>query len=165
MSEEQNGSDSQQTLEELQAELERTKAALKKANGESADRRKRLEEYESRDQSEAETIKKITEERDGAIAALRTERIKNAVFGKASELGFEHPGDAFALVDLASVEVAEDGKVSGFEKSLEALAKSGRLKMKKSGDNLGNKTTPTRSGTPSTTNTNTQAPQPVRKRL
>lgn len=61
---------------------------------------------------------------------LQGERMRNAIVAKASELGFEVPGDAYALIDLAEVKVGEDGKVSGFEKALEELAKSGRLKMR-----------------------------------
>lgn len=124
-----------QTVEEIQAELDRTRDALKKANASDAARRKKLEEIEAAELTESEKLKKeLADEREmrqKLEAANKQDRIRTAVLLKATELGFEHPQDAVALADLSKVEIAEDGKVSGFENSLEALLKSGRLAVKK----------------------------------
>lgn len=131
-------------VDEIKAELERVRKALKDANKEAADRRKKLEAFEAAEKEKAD--KELTEsqrlqkELEAARAEkaemenrLKTTTIKNAVLAKAGELNFDHPADALALIDLSSVEISEDGKVIGFEKALEDLAKSGRLKMKGNG--------------------------------
>lgn len=129
---ETGGVDTPKTVEELQAELEKVQAALKKANGEAAERRKKLEAIES-DGTETEKLQKLLAEertaREKTEGDLKSFKIRMAVLAKAAELQFEHPEDALALTDISSVEIAED-KVTGFEKSLEALAKSKRLPMK-----------------------------------
>lgn len=61
---------------------------------------------------------------------LKAERIKAAVVAKATELNFAFPADTIALLDLSAVEVDDSGKVTGFEKALDDLVKSGRLPMK-----------------------------------
>ena len=142
--------DKELTPEELKAELEGARAQLKKVNAESAERRKLLEQYEAEKAkleqqglSEAEKLKAelaaIKAEHDAIQAALREQQIKSAVMAEAAKLGFANPDDAVRLVDLASVEIDDNGKVSGFEKSLKALVESNRLPMKdqKRSDGLG----------------------------
>lgn len=131
----------QQTADELKAELERTRLALKNANKEAADRRKKLEAFEAAEKekadkelSESQRLQKRLDEIEAQRAELenklRLTTIHNAALAKAAELGFENTSDALALTDLSAVEITEDGKATGFEKQLEALAKSGRLQMK-----------------------------------
>jgi len=125
---------------ELQAELERARIALKEVNSESAGRRKRLEELEKAETerqqanlSEVEKLKsqlaEITATSEALSGELQVMRIRSAVMSKARELGFGNAEDAYALADLSKVEITDDGKVTGFEKSLETLAESGRLPM------------------------------------
>ena len=147
----------EKTAEELKAELGEVRDALKKANAESKDRRLQLEKHdaekkalEDKNLSESEKllaqVKANKAETDGLKADLKAERVRTAIIGKAIELGFASPEDAMSLTNLADVEV-KDGKVTGFEKSLTALAESGRLTMKddKRSDGLG---TPTGRGKP-----------------
>ena len=128
------------TPEELQKELDEVRDALKKANAESKDRRLQLEKHEAEKEalkqkglSDSEKllaqVKANKAETDGLKADLKAERVRTAIIGKAIELGFASPEDAMSLTNLADVEV-KDGKVSGFEKSLKALAESKRLAMK-----------------------------------
>lgn len=136
------------TRDELQAELDRVRDVLKKVNAESAGRRKKLEQLDA-EQAAREKADLTQEERfKGEIETLqaahntladqlKAERIRSAVIAKAQELGFATPGDAYALLDLSEVETSKDGKVTGFEKSLETLAESGRLSMQKVGDGIG----------------------------
>jgi hypothetical protein len=120
---------------DLQADVESLKAALKKANSESAARRKKLEAYEEAERqrqeaelSETEKLNKklaeVTAERDGFVEQMRTNSIRHAVEMTAATMQFHDPADAYALADLADVDVADDGKVSGVENALKALAKS-----------------------------------------
>lgn len=160
--------DKKLTPEELQKELDDVRDALKKANAESAGRRKELEkiatEKAEKDKaalSEAEKfqveIKAVSEAHKALKAELNAERVRTAIITKATELGFASPEDAMSLIDLSKVEV-KDGKVSGFDKSLKALAESNRLAMKddKRSDRLG---TPTGKGKPASGKTEQEAPK------
>ena len=125
------------TIEEVQAEwkktqedLEKTQANLKAANAESAGRRKRIDELEALASGHVTALDSIKSERDHAVGELKTHRIRSAVLLAAANLGFEHPEDAFALIDTGAVEITESGEVKGFEDKLTELAKSGRLPVK-----------------------------------
>jgi len=150
-------SDDKKTPEELQKELDAVQARLKEVNAESKDRRLQLEKHEAekkaledKNLSDSEKllaqVKAVETQHAVLKAELSAERIRTAIIGKATELGFASPEDALSLTNLANVEV-KDGKVSGFEKSLQALADSGRLAMsdQKRSDGLG---TPTGRGKP-----------------
>ena len=129
-----NGDGGQTAAAELAAELERVKAALKTANSESASRRKRLEELEAAEAdraaaqlSEVEKAKKLAADAEAKAQAaerLRTAMVRNAVVVAASKLNFYDPEDAFRLADLGDAQVGEDGKVTGVEDALKALAKA-----------------------------------------
>ena len=130
---------SEMTQEELVKEVEGAREQLKKVNSESAGRRKKLETLEkektdlAKEQlSESEKLqaemKTLKTDHQALQASLNAERVRTAVLAKATELGFATPGDAYSLIDLSQVETT-DGKVFGFDESLEALAKSGRLTM------------------------------------
>jgi len=131
---EQQASGEGVTLDQLQAELEETRKALSKANRESAQRRKKLEEFESKEQERAEAELSEMEKLQKQIDLLNAEKeqaqkhaqeilIKSAVISQAAALNFNDPEDAFALVDKSQFEV-EDGKVAGVEEALKELAKS-----------------------------------------
>lgn len=147
------------TPEELVKEVEDGREQLKKINSESATRRRKLEalekekaENEKKDLSESEKLqvemKTLKSDYLALQGSLNTEKVRTAILAKATELGFVTPGDAYSLIDVSKVEIT-DGKVSGFEESLTALSKSGRLTMTdedhKQSDGLG---TPLRSKTP-----------------
>ena len=123
------------TLEEMQAELERTRLALKTANGESAARRKKLDEFEAREKkskeaelSEQERLKAQLAEMQTAHEQARQEmatmRLRSAVEREAIKLGFKNPEDAYLLADMTGVEMDENGKVTGVESVLKELAKT-----------------------------------------
>ena len=141
--------DKELTPEELKAELGEVREALKRVNAESAGRRKELEKIAAAEEerkkellSETEKfqveIKAVSEAHKALKAELSAERVRTAIIAEAMKLGFASPEDAMSLTNLAEITVT-DGKVSGFEKSLKALADSGRLAMKddKRSDGLG----------------------------
>lgn len=145
----------EETTPDLQAELLKAKEALESAqkrigelNKESASRRKRLEELEKAQEEEkraqmTEAEKALADAQKWQAQAADQEkkyteleerfnqfRIGLALEREANRLGFAHPEDAIALVAIQDLTIGEDGKVTGFEKRLEELAKSGRLPMR-----------------------------------
>jgi len=129
------GDAGQPTAEQLAAELASLRAALKAANAESATRRKRLEELESAEEerkaaqlSEVEKARKAQADAEARARAteerLRTAAIRNAVVLAASKANFYDPEDAFRLADLAAVQVADDGAVTGVDGALKELVKA-----------------------------------------
>lgn len=160
------------TPEELITELEGARGQLKKVNAESADRRKRLEAFETekreladKNLSESEKlqaeVKAIKDDHQALQDQLHAERVRTAVLSEATKLGFANPEDAFSLTDLAQIEIV-DGKVSGFKKSLEALAKSGRLVMAKETNRSDGLGTPPGRGKPTTSGATEQAVPKIR---
>ena len=159
--------DKELTPEELQAELDKVRDALKRANAESADRRKKLGDIEAWKAAQDKATLSETEKLQSEIKAgkdahealaseLKAERIRIAIITEATAAGFANPEHAFALVDKSEVEIT-DGTVSGFEKSLRALVESGALAMKdqKRSDGLG---TPLGKGKPATGADQQEAP-------
>lgn len=130
-----NGENGQPTAEQLAAELASLRAALKAANAESMTRRKKLDELEAAEEerkaaqlSEVEKAKKAQADAEARARAteerLRTAAIRNAVVLAASKANFYDPEDAFRLADLATVQVADDGAVTGVDDAIKALAKA-----------------------------------------
>ena len=130
-----NGENGQPTAEQLAAELASLRAALKAANAESMTRRKKLDELEAAEEerkaaqlSEVEKAKKAQADAEAKARAteerLRTAAIRNAVVLAASKANFYDPEDAFRLADLAEVQVADDGTVTGVDNALKALTKA-----------------------------------------
>ena len=141
-----------ETPEELKAELEETRKALKSANRESATRRKKLEELEGKEKerqdaelSEMEKLQKQIDElnagKEKAEKEARSIQIKAAVISEASILNFNDPKDAFALVDRSQFEIDGDN-VAGVKEALQELAKNKPYMIKKAKTVSGNVTNP-----------------------
>ncbi len=122
--------------EQLQAELERTRAALKTANKEAAERRKKLEEIESteakRKESELTEVQRAAKRAEEAEASLkqtkdryRQNAIRNEIKLYAQNAGFVDTQDAIALADMSGVDFDEaNDKVIGAKEAIDALAKA-----------------------------------------
>lgn len=122
--------------EQLQAELERTRAALKTANKEAADRRKKLEEIESTEAkrkeselSEVQRAAKRAEEAENSLKQVkdryRTNAMRNAIRLAAQNAGFVDTDDAVLLADMSGVDFDETSdKVTGAKEAIDALAKT-----------------------------------------
>lgn len=132
---EDDGNGGEMTPEQLQAELERVRVALKKANDESAGRRKKLEEIEAAEEarktaelSEAQQAAARAEKAEAELKALAERHERNAIQAavrlEAVTLGFVDPADAVALADLSSVTLGDDDQVIGADKAVQALAKA-----------------------------------------
>jgi len=144
----------------LKAELEKTRAALKAANAESAARRKKLETYERSESRSKSGVDEAFDEElarlKGELAAARTEAeqaqatarataIRHAVETAAAALHFQDPADALTLADLTAVQVDDKGAVSGAAEAVKALADKRPYLLKLAGDALG---TPRRTPAP-----------------
>lgn len=138
-----NGSQSNQasggndgmSLEQALAELEKTRKALKEVNGESAGRRKRLEELEAAEQArqqaamsdaekaavEAKRLQGDLAQRDAALAALREQAVRYEVMLAAQGMGIVDLDAAVLLMDRGSLEFDESGKPTNVEPVLKKL--------------------------------------------
>jgi len=134
--EQQNSEGGAMSPEQLQAELERTRAALKTANKEAAERRKKLEEVEAneakRKESELTEVQRAAKRAEEAEASLkqtkdryRQNAIRNEIKLYAQNAGFVDTNDAIALADMSGVDFDEaSDKVSGAKEAIDALAKA-----------------------------------------
>lgn len=120
---------------ELAAELERAREALKRANAEAAERRKKLDAFEEaerkRKEAEMSELEKVQaelqRERDARAAAEREAtqtRVRAAVQVAAGQMHFHDPADVMAFLDADALTVDEDGKVLGVDDALKALVKA-----------------------------------------
>ena len=118
----------------LLAELEETRKALKVANAEAADRRKKLQAFEEaeakRKEAEMSEVEKLNAklaemvtEREAIQQALMDTKLDAAISGAAATLKFRNPVDARALIDMDAIEISENGAIKGVEAALKALAK------------------------------------------
>lgn len=133
------------SVDEAKAELQRVRDALKAANSEAADRRKKLKAFEDAETKrqdeekkrrdaelpEIEKLKKESDERAAKLidqqVSLQTERARNA-FERAvrvKKIEFQNDKaeeDAFNAFSVA-LEFDDDGKAKDADKALEALLK------------------------------------------
>lgn len=125
---------------DVQAELERMRTALKAANRESAERRKRLEELEAQEEARktaemtelerARAEKEAAEQRArDADARVTQTLIRSAFVAEAAKAGAVNPEDAYVLADKNGVEVADDGTVTGVAEAVKALVDAGRVPL------------------------------------
>ncbi len=122
--------------EQILAELERTRAALKAANKEAAERRKKLEEIEANDakrkESELTEVQRAAKRAEEAEASLKATKdryrqnaIRNEIKLYAQNAGFVDIADAIALADMSGVDFDEaNDKVIGAKEAIDALAKA-----------------------------------------
>ncbi len=127
-------------VREIAAELEKTRAALKAANAESAARRKKLEAFETFNTELEKTRAELAAakaEAETAKANTRAAAIRHAVEAAAAGLNFQDPADAMTLADLTAVQVDDAGVVTGAAEAVKALADKRPYLLKPAGDALG----------------------------
>lgn len=116
-------------------EVEQLRAALKAANKEAADRRKKLEALEAEDAkrkeaelSESQKAEKRAKEAEAKVLEMeqrwRDGMLRSAVTIAATQAQFYDPEDAYRLADLASLTVNNDGTVTGVDDAIKAMAKA-----------------------------------------
>lgn len=126
--------------DETKAELERTRTALKAANKEAAERRKRLEQLEAEETTRQQAAMTETDRLKAEIEAAKAEVVKaqskaretvigSAFVAEAAKVGAMHPEDVARLADLSGVDVDETGKVTGVTEAVKALVDAGRIPL------------------------------------
>lgn len=130
-----DGGSDEKDAAELQAELERTRQALSKANSEAAERRKKLEAYEEaeRKRKEAEMSEKEKLEAKLAEAQAQAEQatqaanerlLRASVTAEAAKLDFADPADAWSMVDRDGLAIDDEGEAQGVAEAVKALVKA-----------------------------------------
>ncbi len=135
-----NNQQNPQTLEDALAALERTSRALKDANKEAADRRKRLDALEKAEAdrqaaqlSETDKLKadkqKVENDLKAAKEALNQARLRQAFSTAARKLekpfiSVDAEEDGFRLADLSALEIGDDGTIKGIDDVLKDLGKN-----------------------------------------
>jgi len=128
------------TVEELQAELTRTAAALSTANSEAATNRRELKKFreaeEARQQAAMSDLEKERKRADdaearekSALEQAKTTALKAAFETAAYKAGVAHPEDVYLLADKGAVNIGDDGKISGVDEAVKALVAAGRVPM------------------------------------
>jgi len=118
----------------VQAELERTRKALKKANAEAAGSRKQLQAYEDDKREKEEAEMTALEKANAKVTAMETmhaklqqdikdTRLNATVTVEAKTLNFINVDEALAHLNRDALEYGVDGKWSGVKDALEAIAK------------------------------------------
>ena len=93
---------------------------------EAARLKKELEALQSQEADTADLQDQLT-----ATAAERAMlEMKAAAVAAAGEVGFRHPGDAWALIDPAKLTLKDDGTVDGLQDEINRLVKEQRLPMR-----------------------------------
>jgi len=129
----QAGTDEAAAQEEPQLDPEQLLAELRRARKEAAKYRTRLRELEQAEKerkraemSELERLQEDLTEAQARLAELELEltqtKLRQAVVSEAARLGFADPDDAWQLLDVAAIEVDDDGKPTNVGKLLRKLA-------------------------------------------
>jgi hypothetical protein len=117
------------------AELQRTRKALKDRNAENAKWRKKLDAFEADEQQRKQANMTELERIQAQLADLQTQNarlaqerqdtaIRAEIMAEATRQGFTDPQDAYKLVDLATVEVGDDGAIASVAPILKNLGES-----------------------------------------
>ena len=126
------------SVETLQAELDRARVALKAANAEAAERRRKLTAYEEQDAQRKEAEMTDLQKAQAKLAEMEqtlqetNQRARHTALSaefktQAALAGAAHPEDALALAGDATRYFAEDGNVQGVSEAVQALIEAGRL--------------------------------------
>lgn len=87
------------------------------------------EAQKSEAQKAQERVAQLERERDAALAQAKDRLIRAAFVAEAAKVGATHPGDVFALADLAGVQVNEAGEVVGVAEAVAAVVQAGRIPL------------------------------------
>lgn len=107
------------------SEIERMRASLRKANREAMLARKRAEELEAASATDHEKAarEKAEAARKEAEEKWRPRYVKAETRAALMAAGCSNPARLVKLVDMDSLEVDDDGEVSGLEAAIKALRK------------------------------------------
>ena len=119
-------------LESERKAAKESEKAVKRLQEFEAAETKRKEEQMTREQLLEKQLGEMRQQVETTRAEAAAKLLKSAVLLKASEMGYEHPSDAYALAGLDPATEYTDAQI---EAALKTLA--GRLPVKAKGDGLG----------------------------
>lgn len=108
-------------------EYEKIKARMAAADRQRVEAQNRLREIDDKDKSELEKAQRDLKEYQLQVKELGEALTKSRIHNKflaSNKYSWHDPETALHLLDMAEVKVEDDGKVSGLENAIEALAKS-----------------------------------------
>jgi chromosome segregation ATPase len=128
-------SDAQSTSElaQLQADLQKQRERTQAADKRAAEHEAALKQLRDKDLPEQQKLQRDLQAATEANTALQETNKSLALkvaFLTDNAFTWHNPERALRLADLSSVEVAEDGTVTGLKQALEALAKSDAYLLK-----------------------------------
>lgn len=123
------------TFETHTTKLKSALVSERGVNKESKGALKRLQELEAaeakRKEAELSELEKVTKtaqkaeaEKAALLSQLTEERVRNAVLAAAAKATFADPQDAYAMIDRDSLVIDDNGKITGVEEAIKALAKA-----------------------------------------
>lgn len=128
--------DAEKALERMRA-ADRAKSAAEQALAQAT---QKLREYEDKDKTELEKAQRDAAEKQAALEQtqlqLKQAQVHNA-FLLNNTYQWHNAERALSLLDLSDVTIADDGKVTGLDKAIEALAKSDPYLLKPKDDTSG----------------------------
>ena len=112
------------------------RAAERKKYADYDDLKDAATKWEAQQESQKSALQRAEEARQAAVQAAKAamtaanERLTRAAFlAAAAQAGAAHPEDAYALANRATVQVSDDGTVSGVAEAVAVLVEAGRLVM------------------------------------
>lgn len=121
-------------------EFEKLAERMRNADRRASTAESKLKEIEDKDKSELEKatrdLGEVTKERD-QLKDQNKELALQLAFVSDNRYEWKNPKAALKLADLSEVEIGDDGKVTGLDKALQALAKSDGYLLKEKEDGEG----------------------------
>ena len=120
----------------------------RKTNKDNADKLKKLTDLEAAEQKRKDADLTEAQKQTAKVAQLEKEladrdeklattTIRHAVELEAAKQNFQSPEDAYLMADLSDVKIDADGKVTGVEEALKAVAKAKPYLLKAAGTGTG----------------------------
>jgi len=112
-------------LKELGVEkFEDAKTALEAAKAAEEERRKAEEAQKSELQKAMDRVAALQQQSAEVEQKYANTVLRANIEREAARLGFNDPGDAYSIIDMAKLTIAEDGAVSGVAEALKELSDS-----------------------------------------
>jgi hypothetical protein len=122
-----------QKVSDLTSEVGTLKTNLTEKETAAKTFEQKLKEYEQKDLTEVDKLKKQLEEKDKTTSGLedqlnafkdqtKKDKINNAFKAAAKEAKIKYADDAIKLIDMSAFTLGEDGKVEGLEAAVKKLA-------------------------------------------
>ncbi len=141
-----------QSVESQKAKVTELTDEITSLKGVISEKERKIKDYEEKDLTELDKVKKLLEDKEKSLATLKDEfqslkvnaekeKIKFAFKSAAEKAGIAYVDDAMRLTDLDSLKLSEDGSVEGLEQLVTKLAEEKPFLLS-SNPQLGNPSNP-----------------------